>query len=193
MEKIIAERFATAKTVLESTSNDAEVLKAAAEISRAIIAAYNNGGKVFIAGNGGSAADAQHIAAELVSRFYRERKALAAESLTVNTSNLTAIANDYDFSAVFSRQLEANARKGDIFWGISTSGNSKNIIAAIQTARNIGMKVVGFTGEGGGKMAEPGTCDLIIKIPSKDTPRIQENHILIAHIICEMVETALFG
>ena len=193
MEKIIAERFAEAKTILELTSNDPEVLKAAAGVSRAIIDTYNNGGKVFIAGNGGSAADAQHIAAELVSRFYRERKALAAESLTVNTSNLTAIANDYDFSAVFSRQLEANARKGDIFWGISTSGNSKNILAAIQTARNIGMKIVGFTGKNGGKMAEPGTCDLIVKIPSGDTPRIQENHILIAHIICEMVETALFG
>ncbi|MGC8555054.1 MAG: D-sedoheptulose-7-phosphate isomerase, partial [Candidatus Acidulodesulfobacterium sp.] len=162
------------------------------EISKTIISAYDKGGKVFIAGNGGSAADAQHIAAELVSRFYKERKALAAESLTVNTSNLTAIANDYDFSVVFSRQLEANARKDDVFWGISTSGNSKNILTAINTAKNIGMKIIGFTGGNGGKMAGRGMCDHLIKIPSNDTPRIQENHILIAHIICELVENSLF-
>ncbi len=192
MKNIIEKRFAEAKALLELTSNNAKILRTVEEISKTIISAYNNGGKVFIAGNGGSAADAQHIAAELVSRFYKERKALAAESLTVNTSNLTAIANDYDFSVVFSRQLEANARKGDVFWGISTSGNSKNILSAIHTAKNIGMKIIGFTGEGGGKMAEPKMCDLLIRIPSKDTPRIQENHILIAHIICEIVENSLF-
>ena len=192
MKNIIEKRFAEAKALLELTSNNAEILKTAEEISKTIIAAYQNGGKVFIAGNGGSAADAQHIAAELVSRFYKERKALAAESLTVNTSNLTAIANDYDFSVVFSRQLEANARKGDIFWGISTSGNSKNILSAIHTAKNIGMKIIGFTGEDGGKMAEQKMCALLIRIPSDDTPRIQENHILIAHIICEIVENSLF-
>ena len=192
MKNIIEKRFKEAKALLNLTSNNAEILKTAEEISKTIIAAYQNGGKVFIAGNGGSAADAQHIAAELVSRFYKERKALAAESLTVNTSNITAIANDYDFSVVFSRQLEANARKGDVFWGISTSGNSKNILSAIHTAKNIGMKIIGFTGEGGGEMAEPKMCDLLIRIPSKDTPRIQENHILIAHIICETVENSLF-
>ncbi len=192
MKNIIEKRFAEAKTLLELTSNNAKILKTVEEISKTIISAYDNGGKVFIAGNGGSAADAQHIAAELVSRFYKERKALAAESLTVNTSNLTAIANDYDFSVIFSRQLEANARKGDVFWGISTSGNSKNILSAIHTAKNIGMKIIGFTGESGGKMAEPKMCDLLIRIPSKDTPRIQENHILMAHIICELVENSLF-
>ena len=192
MKNIIEKRFAEAKALLELTSNNAKILKTVEGISKTIISAYDNGGKVFIAGNGGSAADAQHIAAELVSRFYKERKALAAESLTVNTSNLTAIANDYDFSVVFSRQLEANARKGDVFWGISTSGNSKNILSAIHTAKNIGMKIIGFTGESGGKMAEPKMCDLLIRIPSKDTPRIQENHILMAHIICELVENSLF-
>ena len=192
MKNIIEKRFAEAKALLELTYNNAQILKTLEKISKTIISAYNNGGKVFIAGNGGSAADAQHIAAELVSRFYKERKALAAESLTVNTSNLTAIANDYDFSVVFSRQLEANARKGDVFWGISTSGNSKNILSAIHTAKNIGMKIIGFTGEDGGKMAEPKMCGLLIRIPSKDTPRIQENHILIAHIICEIVENSLF-
>ena len=192
MNNTIKKRFSEARALLELTSNNEEILSTVENISKTIISAYDKGGKVFIAGNGGSAADAQHIAAELVSRFYKERKALAAESLTVNTSNLTAIANDYDFSVVFSRQLEANARKGDVFWGISTSGNSKNILSAINTANNIGMKIIGFTGGNGGKMAEPGMCDLLIKIPSKDTPRIQENHILIAHIICELVENSLF-
>ncbi len=192
MKNTIEKRFAEARALLELTSNSEEILNAVEGISKTIISAYNKGGKVFIAGNGGSAADAQHIAAELVSRFYKERKALAAESLTVNTSNLTAIANDYDFSVVFSRQLEANARKGDVFWGISTSGNSKNILTAINTAKKIGMKIIGFTGGDGGKMAEPEMCGHIIKIPSKDTPRIQENHILIAHIICELVENSLF-
>ncbi len=192
MKNIIEKRFADAKKILDLTSNDNEILKTIEKISNIIISAYDNGGKVFIAGNGGSAADAQHIAAELVSRFYKERKALAAESLTVNTSNLTAIANDYDFSNVFSRQLEANAKKGDIFWGISTSGNSKNILSAINTAKNIGMRIIGFTGINGGKMAESMTCELLIRVPSEDTPRIQENHILIAHIICEIVENSLF-
>ncbi|MHB1660813.1 MAG: D-sedoheptulose-7-phosphate isomerase [bacterium] len=193
MKSLIINRLNEAKKLLDLTAGNPEILKTVEEISKTIIAAYVHGGKVFIAGNGGSAADAQHIAAELVSRFYKERKALAAESLTVNTSNITAIANDYDFTEVFSRQLEANAKKGDIFWGISTSGNSKNIISAIHTAKNIGMKVIGFTGESGGKMSEPEMCGLLIKIPSKDTPRIQENHILIAHIICEIVEDSLFA
>jgi D-sedoheptulose 7-phosphate isomerase len=188
MEHLIIERFSDAQKLLELTASDREAIKTINEISRAIESAYKNGGKIFIAGNGGSAADAQHIAAELVSRFYKERRALPAESLTVNTSNLTAIANDYDFSKIFSRQLEANGRKGDIFWGISTSGNSKNIISAIIKAKELDMKIIGFTGKDGGEMAN--MCDFIIKIPSNDTPRIQENHILIAHIICEIVELA---
>lgn len=193
MKDLIAKKFGEAKKLLDLTSNNAEIIGTISKISEAVISSYAHGGKVFIAGNGGSAADAQHIAAELVSRFYKERKALPAESLTVNASNITAIANDYDFSAVFSRQLEANARKGDIFWAISTSGNSRNIISAINTAKNIGMEVIGFTGAGGGRMAEPGMCGYLIRIPSDDTPRIQENHILIAHIICEIVENSLFA
>lgn len=188
MERLIEERFNDAQKILKLTACDKEIISAMKAIAAAIIGAYENGAKLFIAGNGGSAADAQHIAAEFVSRFYKERKALAAESLTVNTSNLTAIANDYDFTKIFARQLEANARKGDIFWGISTSGNSKNIISAILKARDIGMQVVGFTGLNGGEMLN--LCDFLIKIPSDDTPRIQENHILIAHILCETVELA---
>ncbi|HEC25625.1 MAG TPA: SIS domain-containing protein [bacterium] len=191
MRKLIIKRFNEAAALLELTVRDEKIIKTMSAMSQAIISVYNDSGKIFIAGNGGSAADAQHITAELVSRFYRERKALAAESLTVNTSDITAIANDYDFSVVFSRQLEANARKGDIFWGISTSGNSKNIISAIITARDTGMKIIGFTGNDGGKMSD--MCDLIIKVPSEDTPRIQEQHILIAHIICELVENGLFA
>lgn len=191
MEKLIIKRFDEAAALLELTVRDEKIIKTISAMSQTIISVYNNSGKIFIAGNGGSAADAQHITAELVSRFYKERKALAAESLTVNTSNITAIANDYDFSVVFSRQIEANARKGDIFWGISTSGNSKNIISAIIAARDKGMKIIGFTGSDGGKMSD--MCDLIIKIPSEDTPRIQEQHILIAHIICELVENDLFA
>ncbi len=188
MEHMITERLNDAQKLLGLITKDKEIISAINEISKAIACAYKNGGKIFIAGNGGSAADAQHIAAELVSRFYKERKALAAESLTVNTSNLTAIANDYDFSRIFSRQLEASGRKGDIFWGISTSGNSKNIISAIIKAKELYMKIIGFTGKDGGEMAN--MCDFIIKVPSDDTPRIQENHILIAHIICEIVELA---
>ena len=155
-----------------------------------IIETYKNGGKLFIAGNGGSAADSQHITAELVSRFYKERKALPAESLNVNTSNLTAIANDYDFSEVFSRQLEANAKKGDIFLGISTSGNSKNIIKALNKSKDMNIATLGFTGKDGGEMA--GLCGNIIMVPSSNTPRIQEYHITIGHIICELVESSLF-
>lgn len=188
MEHLIIERFNDAQRLLKLTAAGKEIILAIDEISKTVIKTYKSGGKIFIAGNGGSAADAQHIAAELVSRFYKERKALAAESLTVNTSNITAIANDYDFSEIFSRQLEANGRKGDIFWGISTSGNSKNIISAVIKAKELGMRIIGFTGKDGGEMAN--MCDFIIKIPSKDTPRIQENHILIAHIICEIVELA---
>jgi len=185
---LITERFNDAQKLLKLASEDKRLISTIGAISEVIIRTYKNSGKIFIAGNGGSAADAQHIAAELVSRFYKERKALPAESLTVNTSNLTAIANDYDFTRIFSRQLEANAHGGDIFWGISTSGNSKNIISAIMKAKELNMKVIGFTGLDGGAMLN--MCDFIIKTPSSDTPRIQENHILIAHIICEIVEIA---
>lgn len=190
MEKLIFERLEESNRLNRLISKNTELILTIKKTVELIIETYKNGGKLFIAGNGGSAADSQHIAAELVSRFYKERKALPAESLTANTSNLTAISNDYDFSFVFSRQLEANAKEGDIFLGISTSGNSKNIINAIQKAKEMNIKTIGFTGESCGKMAK--NCDILIKIPSKNTPRIQEYHILIAHIICELVESSLF-
>jgi D-sedoheptulose 7-phosphate isomerase len=145
---------------------------------------------VFFAGNGGSAADAQHLAAELESRFYLEREALASEALNTNTSVITAIGNDYNFDRIYARQIEANASRDDIFVGLSTSGNSVNIIEALVTSAANGLKTIGFTGESGGKMES--LCCIIIKVPSNDTPRIQESHIMIGHIICEIVERELF-
>lgn len=159
---------------------------AAAEM---MTAALHDGGKILFCGNGGSAADAQHIAAELVGRYKRERASLPGIALTVDTSALTAIANDYGYDAVFERQLRGLARSGDVLVGISTSGNSPNVVRALEAAREMGVRSIGFTGEGGGRMAT--LCDLCLRVPSKDTPRIQEMHIAIGHMLCELVETAL--
>lgn len=155
------------------------------------VQAFQSGNKILAAGNGGSAADAQHIVAEFVSRFYFDRPALAAEALSVNTSILTAIGNDYGYEQLFARQIEANARAGDVFFALSTSGNSPNILLAAQAARQKGLTVVGFTGQLGGKLAA--LCDFCFKAPSSDTPRIQEVHILIGHVICAAIEIELFG
>lgn len=152
---------------------------------------FREGGKVLFCGNGGSAADAQHIAAELSGRFYTDRDPLYAEALHVNSSYLTAVANDYSFDVVYSRMVKACGRKGDVLVGISTSGNSKNIMNALQQAKELGMITVGMTGEGGGKMKE--WCDHLLPSPSKDTPRIQETHILMGHIICQLIEEQLFS
>ena len=170
---------------------DELLLETIREISLSIVDAYENGNKVLIAGNGGSAADAQHIAGELVSRFYFDRPGLASIALTTDTSILTAIGNDYGYEKIFSRQIEANGAKGDIFIGISTSGNSKNIIEALKISRSIGVTTVGLTGTSGGLMTD--LCDYCIKVPSSETPRIQESHILIGHIICAIVERVIFG
>lgn len=155
-----------------------------------IVEAYKNGKKVLFCGNGGSAADAQHLAAELSGRFYYDRKPLYAEALHVNTSYLTAVANDYSYEDIFARILEAGGTEGDILVGISTSGNSSNVLKAFEVAKRKGMHTIAFTGIGGGKMADK--SDVLLAVPSKDTPRIQESHIMIGHIICEMVEKALF-
>jgi D-sedoheptulose 7-phosphate isomerase len=152
--------------------------------------AYSRGNKVLLCGNGGSAADAQHLAAELSGRFYFDRAPLAAEALHVNSSYITAVANDYSYQDVYARAVRGSGKKGDILIALSTSGNSENIIRALQTAREIGILTVGLTGETGGKMKE--YCDYLINIPSTDTPRIQETHILVGHIICESVEASLF-
>jgi D-sedoheptulose 7-phosphate isomerase len=146
--------------------------------------------KLLFAGNGGSAADAQHLAAEFSGRFYKDRTPLYAEALHVNSSYLTAVANDYSYDEVYSRMIIAKGRPGDVFIGISTSGNSKNIIKAIEAARKQQMHIIGMTGENGGIMKS--VCDILLNMPSNDTPRIQEAHILVGHIICEFVEEQLF-
>ena len=160
-------------------------------ICDACVAAYQRGNKLLIAGNGGSAADAQHFAGELVSRFYFDRAPLSAIALTTDTSILTAIGNDYGYRNVFSRQVQANGRPGDVFFAISTSGNSENIVHAIQTAKAMGIIVVGLTGGTGGKMKD--LCDFCLCVPSPSTPRIQESHLLIEHIICAAIEQHIFG
>ena len=170
----------------ESILSNPELVLRIEKASKLIIESYKNGGKVLTAGNGGSAADAQHIAAEFVSKFLIERPALSAISLGTNTSILTSIGNDYDHEIVFARQIQAHGRKGDIFIAISTSGNSKNIVKAAQTAQELGLKVVGLIGQKTSKLDE--YCDVAIKVPSEMTPIIQESHIMIAHIICALVE-----
>ena len=156
-----------------------------------MVEAFKNDKKVLLCGNGGSAADAQHIAAELSGKFYFDREPLFAEALHVNTSYLTAVANDYSYDEVYSRLVKAKGRKGDILIGISTSGNSENVVRAIKTANSIGMITVGMTGRTGGKIKD--VCKYLINVPSDDTPRIQEAHIMIGHIICELVEKELFN
>ena len=156
-----------------------------------IIESLNSGNKVLFCGNGGSAADAQHIAAELSGRFYTDRKPLYAEALHVNSSYITAVANDYSYDVVYSRMIEGCGRKGDVLVGISTSGNSKNVIEALKKANEIGMITIGMTGDSGGKMKE--LCKYLLNVPSNDTPRIQESHILLGHIICQLVEEKMFA
>ena len=156
-----------------------------------IITAYKMGGKVVLFGNGGSAADAQHLAGELVGKFMLERQALPAIALTTNTSTLTAMANDRGYETVFSRQVEALVNEKDVVIGISTSGNSPNVIEAMKAAKIKGAKTIGLTGSDGGKLAE--VADLVLTVPSDSTPRIQEAHITIGHIVCELIERELSG
>jgi len=162
------------------------------EASRDVcVRAYREQRKLLIAGNGGSAADAQHFAGELVSRFYFDRPALAAIALTTDTSILTAIGNDYGYEDIFSRQIQAHGQSGDVFIAISTSGNSLNIIKAMHEAKSLGMTVIGLSGQSGGAMKS--LCDICFCIPSNSTPRIQEGHLLIEHSLCACIEEELFG
>jgi len=156
-----------------------------------IVTAFKAGNKVLFCGNGGSAADAQHLAAEFSGRFYKDRKALPSEALHCNTSYLTAVANDYSFDSIYSRIIDGIGNEGDILVGLSTSGNSANILKAFEVARSKGVKTIGFTGVTGGKMKD--ISDILINVPSNDTPRIQESHIMIGHIICQLVEAEIFG
>ena len=177
--------------VKEATLQDADLLARMQAAADATTAALKADKKILFCGNGGSAADAQHIAAELSGRFYHDREPLFAEALHVNTSYLTAVANDYGYDEVYARLVRAKGRPGDILFGISTSGNSANILRAFEQARARGMTIVAMTGETGGKMA--GLCDILLNVPSRDTPRIQEVHILMGHIICQLVEEDYFA
>ncbi len=186
-DKDVLDRIRENARVNASLSQEAGTIRAIAE---AWVTGLKRGGKILLFGNGGSAADAQHIAAELSGRFYKDRPGLAALALTVNTSALTAIGNDYGFDAVYVRQLEGIARPHDVAVGISTSGKSESVLATLRKARAIGLATHGFTGRSGGAL--PSLVDLCLRIDSDETPRIQEGHILAGHIICELVEREMF-
>lgn len=186
IEKIIKSSIEVKELIL----NDSELLSKVEKAAELITETYKQGGRVYFCGNGGSAADAQHLAAELSGRFYFDRQPLAAEALHVNTSYMTAVANDYSYDVVFSREVEAFCKEGDALIGISTSGNSANVLKAFEVAKRKKVSIIAMTGEGGGKMASE--CDILIDVPSNDTPRIQESHIMLGHIICQKVEEDLF-
>lgn len=170
--------------------SDHALLETVANVADAMTTAFKNGKKVLFCGNGGSAADAQHLAAEFSGRFYYDRPPLYSEALHVNSSYVTAVGNDYSYDVIYSRMIEAMGKEGDVLVGISTSGNSTNVIKALEVANKLGMITVGMTGETGGKMKEVST--FLVNVPSKDTPRIQECHILLGHILCEIVEANVF-
>jgi D-sedoheptulose 7-phosphate isomerase len=186
IRKAIEDSIALKDKILKDEKLIDVIKKSADEICKAV----NSGNKILFCGNGGSAADAQHLAAELSGRFYYNRDPINAEALHVNTSFLTAVANDYSFDQVYERAVKGQGKKGDVLVGISTSGNSANIVNAMKSAVGIGMKTIGLTGKTGGKMKEH--CCYLINVPSEDTPRIQEAHIMIGHIICEIVEKTIF-
>lgn len=187
MKKIIIELKEHSGVIEKILSEQTEKIN---EIARLIINCYKNGNKVILFGNGGSAADAQHIAAELTGQYKLKRKSLPAIALTTNTSILTSIANDYGFDKVFEKQIEGLVQKKDVVIGISTSGNSENILKGILKAKKIGAKIIAFTGKSGGKLKNK--VDILLNIPSDNTPRIQEAHITIGHIICGIVESKIF-
>lgn len=190
MIEFIERELSKLSTLISDIQTDKALLDQVVQSAETIVDTLKKGGKVLLAGNGGSAADAQHIAGEFVSRFHYDRPGLASIALTTDTSILTAIGNDYGYERLFARQVQALGREGDIFIGISTSGNSANVLEALKTANELKLKTIGFTGVTGGKMAE--MCDITLKMPSKETPKIQEGHIAIGHIICGLVEAAMF-
>jgi len=190
-ERLIRQRAGESANVSAALPADPDLVRTTAEVAFLLTVALRQGRRIFFFGNGGSAADAQHLAAELVGRYRRERPGLPAIALTVNASSLTAIGNDYSFDSVFSRQIEALGSAGDVAVAISTSGTSRNILAAVEAAKSKGLVTVGMTGRTGGQLR--GIVEWCLCIPSDETPRIQECHILIGHILCEIVETELFG
>lgn len=190
MRKYIKDQIQDTQRVMSAMLTDNELLTRVEKAAEACIASLQNGGKILLAGNGGSAADAQHIAAEFVSRFAFDRPGLPAIALTTDTSILTAIGNDYGYDKLFSRQLQAHAREGDVFIAYSTSGKSPNVIAAMHEAKSRGVICIGMTGNRGGQMKD--LCDYYLDVPSADTPKIQEGHSVLGHILCGLVEQALF-
>ncbi|MBX1885406.1 D-sedoheptulose 7-phosphate isomerase [Campylobacter peloridis] len=191
LNSYIKTHFADSIKVKNEILNDDKLLDLIKQASLKIINAYKNNNKTLLAGNGGSAADAQHIAGEFVSRFYFDRPGIASIALSTDTSILTAIGNDYGYENLFARQVQAQGNKGDVFIGISTSGNSKNILKALEICKQKEIFSIGLSGNNGGAMKE--LCDICINVPSSCTPRIQEAHILIGHIMCAIVEEELFG
>ena len=187
IKKIIKSSIDTKQSVLQNEG----LLKTIDASVDVIVNAFRNGNRVYFCGNGGSAADAQHLAAEFSGRFYTNRKALPAEALHCNTSYLTAVANDYGFDEIYSRLIDGIGEAGDVLVGLSTSGTSANIIKAFETAKKKEMITIGFTGKSGGNMKP--LCDHLVNIPSTDTPRIQESHIMVGHIICQLVEEKYFA
>lgn len=187
IKSIISASIDTKEKVLK----DETIIKTVADCVDVIVTAFKNGNKVLFCGNGGSAADAQHLAAEFSGRFYKDRDALPAEALHCNTSYITAVANDYSYDVIYARLVKGTGVKGDVLIGLSTSGNSKNIMAAFEVAKEKGITTIGFTGESGGKMKA--LSDYLLNVPSRDTPRIQESHILLGHIICQLVEEKYFA
>ncbi len=187
IKEIIQASIETKQRVLQNE----ELLKTIGEVVKVIATAFKNGNRVYFCGNGGSAADAQHLAAEFSGRFYTDRKALPAEALHCNTSYLTAVANDYGYDVVYSRMIDGIGQSGDVLMGLSTSGNSLNIVKAIEAAKEKKMITVAFTGITGGQLKS--VSDYLINIPSTDTPRIQESHITVGHIICQLVEEKIFN
>lgn len=191
MNNIIREQILSSISTKKSMLDNPELLNLIEKAAVLILDGYKFGNKTLLAGNGGSAADAQHIAGEFVSRFYFDRPGIPAMALNTDTSVLTSIGNDYGYEKIFARQIQAHGQKGDIVICISTSGNSRNIIEALLTCKEKGIKTIGLTGMGKGRMTE--LCDICIEVPSLETPRIQEAHILIGHILCCIVEDQLFG
>jgi len=187
---VIKEIITRSIEVKQQIAEDEHLLLQIQVAVEVVTAAFRKGNKVLFCGNGGSAADAQHLAAEFSGRFYKDRRALPSEALHCNTSYLTAVANDYSYDAVYSRIIEGTGNAGDVLLGLSTSGNSANVVKAFEAAKNKEMVTIGFTGATGGTMKA--WCDVLLNVPSTDTPRIQESHILMGHIICQLVEENLF-
>ena len=189
--EIISNNISNSIKVKNEILNDESLINQILDVAETIQNSFENNCKLLLCGNGGSAADAQHLAAEFSGRYYMDRDPLHAEALHTDTSFMTAVANDYSYNDVYSRLIRGIGKKGDILIGLSTSGNSTNIVNALKEAKELGIKTIGFTGKNGGEINQH--CDIIIKVPSTDTPRIQEAHLLIGHAICELVEKNLFS